>query len=446
VSGALFPPVSGYSSGSVLPILRPAYFRGVRFYVEEAGGEHGRRHADHEYAGRNRPYAEDLGRRQRTWPITGYVIGPYFRIERNALIAACEDLGVGELVHPAIGVLLVVCRRFSWSEQREARGRAVFTLEFAEAGEIQEPSSEPNAQMLLEASADELGRASNDSFTGATPGGGTTNPNTRSYAAQAALSSVPSGAFDVTHSLNYVVSYAQTDVQVMAKTLEIARMPSRNYPQAPVAEAIASLFNDGPGLVFDPPALATMTADAFSAFADSGEPDLVASALLEIANTYEAGAKSTDVGTTTFTYIPQYPASTRLAINQAAWQAFCRQCALREVGYLAPALTVESYEQGIKLATRVNEAFDAAEQAASVNNRDEVFAALIGLRARITTDIESRNASTAPLTPYKTLRSQNAITLAWRLYQDVDRNIELVEATQAYTPCFLPTSGMVKPV
>jgi hypothetical protein len=450
MSGSLFPLAQsggvGFQSGSALPVLRPAYFRGCRFFVEEAGGEHGRRHADHEYAGRNRPYAEDLGRRQRTWPMTGYLIGPFFRAERNALVLACEQDDAGELIHPALGVLMVVCRRCTWVEQRESRGRAIVTLEFAEAGEMQEPTGQPNADMLLQAAAADLGTASGDSFTGATPGGAPpTSSTARTSTMTSSLPGVPSGAFDVTHSLAYVVTDAQLDVQVCAKTLEEMRMPSALYPQAPVAEAIAQLFNDGPDLVFDPPALAEMTANTFSEFADAGDPDAVARSLLDFANTYTAGAKSTDVGSSTFAYVPQYPAATRKQINMAAWQAFCRQCALKEVGYLAPALTVESYDEAKALEKRINEAFDSAEAAASTNNRDEVFAALINLRAQITGNIEARNSGIAPLTPYKTERPQNAITLAWRLYQDPERNIELVEATQAYTPCFLPIRGLVKP-
>ena len=124
--------------------LLPARFRGAVFYVDDAGGSYGRRFADHEYPDRDTPYAEDLGRAQRVWSITGYVIGPNFRFLRNALLRACERKGPGTLYHPAIGSVQAVCRNVRWSEQREAGLRSTFTLEFAEPGELLEPAGMPD--------------------------------------------------------------------------------------------------------------------------------------------------------------------------------------------------------------------------------------------------------------------------------------------------------------
>jgi DNA circularisation protein N-terminus len=434
-------------SGSILPVLRFASFRGVPFYCEEAGGQHGGRHHDHEYAARDVPYAEPLGRRQRVWPITGYVLGPLFRAQRNALMAACENDGPGELVHPALGILIVVCRSLSWSETREARGRCIFQLEFAEAGLEGEPQGTPNADMLLEGAADALGLASGQAFTGAEPGTGTASGSPRSYSAASASDPVvPGGAFDVNATLTYVADYAKLDVQNLAKVLEAARMPAAGYDQAPVAEAIGKLFNDGPDLVYYPEQLASMVADTFAAFTDSEEPATVATAMLQIANTYYAGARVSDIGPTTFAYVPQYIASTRLEINQRCWQALCRQNALRELGYVVPALEIDSYEQGVALQQRVNEAFDDAEEVASAGGYDNVFIALITLRHRINADIEARNATSSPMVAYKTERNQNSILLAWRLYHDPQRDLELVGAARCRTPCFMPLTAKVKAV
>jgi hypothetical protein len=419
----------------------------VPFFVEEAGGTHGGRHHDHEYAARDVPYAEPLGRKQRVWPITGYVMGPFFRAQRNALMAACEDDSPGELVHPALGILIVVARNMAWSETREARGRCIFQLEFAEAGLEGEPQGQPNTDMLLEGAADELGRASGEAFTGAEPGSGTASGTPRSYAAASVNDPVvPGGAFDVNATLTYVADYAKIDVQGLARTLEVLRMPAAGYDQAPVAEAIGKLYNQGPDLVYDPPALADMVADTFAAFTNGEDAATVATAMLRIANDYTAGAKSSDVGISTLAYVPQYPATTRLDINTRCWQALCRQNALRELGYCIPALDIESYEQGVSLQQRVNEAFDKAEQAASTGGYDNVFIALITLRHRINADIENRNAGNAPMVPYKTQRNENAIVLAWRLYQDPQRDLELVGAARCRTPCFMPLTAKVKAV
>jgi prophage DNA circulation protein len=151
---------------SVTAPLLPASFRGVPFYVENAGGNYGRRFADHEYPARDTPFAEDLGRSQRVWPITGYTIGPGFRLHRMALVAACERKGAGELVHPLIGIVQAVCRTVSFTEERSVGMRSMITMEFAEPGQLQEPTGSPNSEMQIEAAADQLGGASGSAFTG----------------------------------------------------------------------------------------------------------------------------------------------------------------------------------------------------------------------------------------------------------------------------------------
>ena len=59
--------------------LNPASFRGVPFYLlEEPTAAVGRRRANHEYAGREKPYSEDMGRKQRVYTIVGGVDGNDF--------------------------------------------------------------------------------------------------------------------------------------------------------------------------------------------------------------------------------------------------------------------------------------------------------------------------------------------------------------------------------
>ena len=71
--------------------LRSASFRGVAFHVVEAPEiEIGRRTADHEYAGREEPYSEDMGRKQRLYTLEGAVYGNDFIAQANKLQDAFE--------------------------------------------------------------------------------------------------------------------------------------------------------------------------------------------------------------------------------------------------------------------------------------------------------------------------------------------------------------------
>lgn len=114
--------------------LLPANYRGAFFNVEVDSQAGGRRNATHEFPNRDVPYTEDLGRKARRWPVTGYVIGSDYTDARDALIAACEQMGAGTLVHPTLGTVQVNCDVYNASESRERGGFCVFEMSFVEAG------------------------------------------------------------------------------------------------------------------------------------------------------------------------------------------------------------------------------------------------------------------------------------------------------------------------
>lgn len=114
--------------------LRPNSFRGVPFNVEEGGLSGGRRIALFEFPKRDDPFPEDMGRRARRFTITGYVVGPNYTIERDALIFALEQEGPGILVHQTLGQRLVVAEPFSARESTRRGGMCEIEMTFTEAG------------------------------------------------------------------------------------------------------------------------------------------------------------------------------------------------------------------------------------------------------------------------------------------------------------------------
>ena len=74
--------------------MGPASFRDVRFYVDVAELAGGRKTVQHEYPLRDDAYVEDLGRRGRAFSIDGYVIGPEYFTQRDALLKALEQSGL----------------------------------------------------------------------------------------------------------------------------------------------------------------------------------------------------------------------------------------------------------------------------------------------------------------------------------------------------------------
>jgi prophage DNA circulation protein len=110
--------------------MGPATFRGVPFFVDTAERSGGRRTVKHEYPNRDEPFIEDMGRRAGSYPVEGYVLGADYLAARNALIAALETEGPGELVHPYYGTLRVICSTFRVREAAGEGGVARLSIEF----------------------------------------------------------------------------------------------------------------------------------------------------------------------------------------------------------------------------------------------------------------------------------------------------------------------------
>ena len=131
--------------------LRPASFRGVPFFVEDSRTVIGRRVVLHEYPLRDKPYAEDLGKKARVMRFTAFVIGADYMDKRDALIEALELEGAGELIHPYYGSKTVTATEdIEITESHEFGGMARFALSFVEAGEQIFPDQSTDVDAKLE--------------------------------------------------------------------------------------------------------------------------------------------------------------------------------------------------------------------------------------------------------------------------------------------------------
>lgn len=115
--------------------LRPASFRGVPFHVEANARTAGRRGILFEFPKRDDPLDEDMGGRARRIMVSGYVIGPFYNDNADALEAALNTEGGGLLVLPAMGQQIMRCDPYTRSERKQEGGMAVFEMAFSPAGE-----------------------------------------------------------------------------------------------------------------------------------------------------------------------------------------------------------------------------------------------------------------------------------------------------------------------
>lgn len=125
--------------------LRPASFRGIPFKVESHEYKFGRNAAAHEAAGESLTgsgtYTEDTGKKVDVFTLEAYVLGENYFALRDALITACKIAGPGLLIHPYHGAKNVQCAGVTERETNDEGRIARFTLTFYERGEAAFPFS-----------------------------------------------------------------------------------------------------------------------------------------------------------------------------------------------------------------------------------------------------------------------------------------------------------------
>lgn len=110
--------------------LLPASFRGVQFEVTATNDDIERSVATHEYPYVDGASTEDMGRNGRRISITAVFYGDDYEIQLQQLMAALDEPGAGELVHPVFGSMQAQFVRTSIPHQAEQPDQTRLTLEF----------------------------------------------------------------------------------------------------------------------------------------------------------------------------------------------------------------------------------------------------------------------------------------------------------------------------
>jgi len=133
--------------------LRPASWRGLACFVEDATASGGRRLAVHEYPLRDEPYPEDMGRRQRRWQVVAYLLGSDVLTLARAFADALERGGAGVWTDPWRGEVDAVVDTYEWGQSSKEGGVARFQIAFLEAGEAAYPTLEADHAAATAAAA-----------------------------------------------------------------------------------------------------------------------------------------------------------------------------------------------------------------------------------------------------------------------------------------------------
>lgn len=440
--------------------IRASAFRGVPFAMVMEEGSHGRRQAVHEYPYRDTAWVEDLGRGTRRFVLRGFLLqnshvygGGDVIAQRQALIAACETRGSGTLIHPTLGELTVSVPenglRISGAMDH---GRVFeFTLTVIESGlkvfavtgnAPAEGKVHTNYLKLVSTTvAGTLARIKGE-IRGATQAVNTLKGTVTFWSsmAEAAVSEVTniSHVLDDTFGNHRYGRYSKGLVGGHASAV------SGTTSFADVDDERALTARVTAQSVMDRKTITAVVDALISASTPEGCVQGVASVVNAILNSVGSvndriSALEKLAGATSTAFQPSAHGKALSATINTLIVVICSAAMARAAADARPV----SRDEAEQITQRVARQLDAALVLTGDRADDGMYNALLHIRTAFLTTMASRATGLSALMLVTTAQPLPALTLANRLYQDVSRADELVQATSVPHPAFMPTSMKV---
>lgn len=377
--------------------LLPASFRGVAFFVESAELVAGRRAVHHEIPfSEEPPFSEDLGARTHTFPLEGYVIGSDYFAARDALLAALNTAGPGELVHPYHGTKRVQVGNVRVRHEAREGGIARFTIDFTEtSAPLTLPTAvvDAPAQLLTSAAAvktaataefiakfDELANL-RDSVTGAI----------------SAATDAVSDVVDRVALPGQVVAEITSQIETLTDTVDSLLDEPADFTAALVALVEAL----GDGLV------------------TAGAP---ISALLEVFAA-DFGVRPPD----------DTPARLVEQVNFDATTNLWERLVLAQASAAAIEQTFATYDDAVLVRVSITDLLDAHVDDAA----DDTFPALQDMRRDLVQAVPGESSDLPRLVSFTPGATLPSLVLAHQLYGNLDNEGDLVARNRISNPSFV---------
>lgn len=381
--------------------LLPASFRGASFKWDNSGADGGRRLAVHEFIARDLPYPEDLGGKTKQFSMVGYVLGDDYMAARDALFAACNAEGPGQLIHPTLGTIEVVCPSVSYSETKTEGGVCRFTMTFIESGRQQYPTAAVDRSFALSTIADKVSTAATNDFL-----------------SRLVVTDVPEFVRDVVRGETVGISDVLTGL---------------GFPGAP-ADVIgafksqaAAMITDVETLVRSPVELANRIVAMVKSVTSVGNQSTASTATLLAPLTNYAGL---GVNLTTT------PSQTFAQGNREAMVDLTQTVAVAEQAKAVAAASYTSYDEAVASRTAMVDKIDELADVAT----DEVYVELQALRAEVVQAVPVPDEDLPRITSIALPDSLPGIVLGYGLYDDAERDSEIVARNRVRHPGFLPSN------
>lgn len=420
-----------------------ASFRDAPFEVESSSNDGGRRNQKHEYPNKNTPYIEDMGKKAETFTIEAFVVGDDYTKKRDKLRNACSATGAGILKHPSYGEISVICDSYSITERYTSEGRiARFSLTFIESGAQEMPAVTVDYKDQINELADKTEQCVTENFAGrfnidAQPTPVTTAASAvvtqfakqaeafASYANSKIYNAIQSGT-ELVSNVNAKIDTAKSMINVSVDTID--QITS-------VANQLNNLAHDARSILDTPKILASKVSEYINVLKSALSPvdaikQIVLATYMDISEKVKKINLNTLKGAAQAELIEQIGAMIeRIGIVHQAK-------ALSEVVFT-------NVQDAQKMLDDFTSQID--KQLLSIIAVDnEVTQSLRDLRAMVVKNITENIKRLPEIRTIHLAENIPSVVLAYDLYEDIERAVEIVERNSVKNPGFVSVGKVIE--
>jgi len=386
--------------------LRQASFKGVSFKVQDSDREGSRRLVINKYPFRDIPFTEDLGRNEKKWSISGYIVGPDYMQDRNALLDAVENSGAGILIHPYYGTINAIAGEWRFQESQTEGGYVSFSIGFVEPGENIFPDGAPLPAAMVALEADALIDAVRTDYI---------NNIQVNAVAEWVRDSYSGGLTQASEVFDNIQNLGGINSQGTVALINQA---------ADWVANVADLKIPSLSLISDIEATADKLITTFK-----GLRDLAPSA-------NDSGANLSQFTAYTLDRSPSNTAQAKVSnANAGVTETFIKSVALANEAKTATEQKFTSYGEAITARKVLLEKIDVL---AGETKNDTVYEQFRAVRQTVAIAIPADEASLPRITTIKTKQDTPSLVLAYDVYGDVSKEADIIARNNVRNPCFVP--------
>jgi len=388
-----------------------ASFRGVPFFIQTAENNGGRRIKSHLFPGRDDVYHEDLGRAERNFRFSAYIVNGNYADLRERLIEALEKEGPGRLVHPYRGVFEVVCKSFT-ARESTPEGRMVrFDLDFSEQKIVELTTATNNTELEVAVKKSDFLDDLLSEFE----------------AAYNIAGMAVSGVQDALNAIDRVLNVIEAAKKVVSSISEFQRELSNIRGKLiQFAFDVTDLGNTLLGLV------------NFGTNPDN--PDAPATAenameqLREMSAIYEAMQINATNTAPEIYNAPDY------AANQI--QVLTAQAAVGGAVGLSAVVEYETIEQALEVRAEIFQLLDLVMS--DPVTPDTVYESARAAKAAIVEDLDRKILNVSSLVDFTIPETSNTLHITNEVYGEISKEKEIIERNNILNPFFVSAAAPLK--